>query len=425
MSTAGRQLLSSLVYSGDIGEYVKLSLEPYLFKETEVGLYEFMHEHISKHGKIPAQKTIEEKLGTDVLVEASEPPSYYSEEVEKRYLHNSLKASVQEASALLQGKQAEMALDKIMFMVGELYVKRKRKQIVNFTKDAANVVHKAYLQQKTMSNAVALPFGWPTLDEMSGGLRAGDFVSIVGRPMAGKTFMGLYTAMHAWKTGRVPIFFSMEMNTELIIQRLAAIYSKKKLTDLMKAELSSKAFVAMMQDLTDIQGNDTDFIVVDGNLTSTPEDMVMLARQFKPGAAWVDAAYLAQSTNLKIGKWEKQADNAQKLKQRMAQDLGIPVTASYQFSKGSEKEKKKNKDAKPSGADVYGSDEIFQLSSLMLGLFDDEDNIESKKTRSVEILKGRSGETGSFKINWDFSNKMDFSEYKKEDPADLQMSHLG
>ncbi len=48
----------------------------------------------------------------------------------------------------------------------------------------------------------------------------------------------------------------------------------------------------------------------------------------------------------------------------------------------------------------------------MLGLFQDE-TVETLKTRSIAILKGREGETGQFQVNWNFVGGMDFSQYKE------------
>ena len=127
----------------------------------------------------------------------------------------------------------------------------------------------------------------------------------------------------------------------------------------------------------------------------------------------------------RMSKWDKQAENARALKQRVATDLGIPVVASYQLGKGAAKEKKKGKGQPDGMEDVHGSDEMAQLSTVMLGLFDDENDIEAKKKRRVKILKGRNGETGGFDINWDFSANMNFTEYLPEDPSTMQMEHMG
>lgn len=759
--TIGRQLLSSLVYSGAVKTYMKMALEPHLFKDSEAELFDYIATHMAKFGTIPKQETIEDVEGLeDALVEAPEPPEFYLEGVEKRFLHNALKATVQEASLLLTNKQSEPALEVIMKSVAELYQKRQRKNLLDF-RHAEKIIKDAYVLQKTMGNEVSMPFGWESLDTMSGGMRPGDFVTFVGRPQAGKaqpldakiltiagwTTMGeiqigdklasvdgqpsevvniypqgdkpvfmlkfqdvrsvkasdehlwevwyrdweapqilttlqliakleckryqgrlsvrlftgeygtdlkisfspyliaamigdgcfrtpapgfasedpelvkrldlelqehglsmvhtdrcnyrisgqnndrnqlkewlidaglwgcksedkfiptwvfrcskairqeflqglldtdgtadskggvtyssssmrlayevqrlvwslggrayvtvrqttnlpsyrvsvimtdranlfwlerkqsrvsqprmkrtnarlvlesieyvgmeecqcievshhdhlyvtdnyivthntiklLYTAHHAWMKGRPILFISMEMLTTIITQRLAAMHSHKKLSDIMKAELSTKAVTALMTDLHKLQKAEFPFWVADGSMIHTVDDIMVLCHQLKPAAAFVDGAYLLNHPDKRLSKWDKQAENARQLKQRLATDLGIPVVASYQLTKGSVKAKKAKggKDISDGMEDVYGSDEMAQLSTVMLGLFDHEDEIEKKKKRLVKILKGRNGETGEFTINWDFSAAMNFSEVVIENPEDIQMDYMG
>lgn len=425
--TIGRQLLSSLVYSGSVQTYMKMALEPHLFKDSEGLLFDYITTHMSKYGTIPKQETIEDiPAFEDALVAAPEPPEFYLDGVEKRFLHNALKAAVQETSLLLTSKQAEPALESLMKSVSILFQKKQRKNLVDF-RNAEEIIKEAYHLQKTMGNEVSMPFGWESLDAMSGGMRPGDFVTFVGRPQAGKTFKLLYTAHNAWLKGRVPLFISMEMLTTVITQRLTAMHTHKKLTDIMKAELSTKGATAMMMDLHKLKKAELPFWVVDGSLIHTVDDILMLCHQLKPSAVFVDGAYLLNHPDKRLSKWDKQADNARQLKQRIATDLGIPVIGSYQLTKGSVKAKKAKggKEVSDGMEDVYGSDEMAQLSTVMLGLFDHEDEIEKKKKRVVKILKGRNGETGEFTINWDFSAAMNFTEVKKENPEEVQMDYMG
>jgi replicative DNA helicase len=426
MSTSGRRLLSAIVKEGSVNTYLKMGLEPDLFKEGEALLFQAIQKHLTKFGTIPKQGTIEALPGmADSIVDAPEPAKFYLAEVEKRYLHNTLKAGVQEITSLLSQTNPEEALEVFTRVTTEMYKKKQRKHVTDF-RDALEIVKAQYVAQKGAAGVVALPFGWPTLDDMSGGARKGDFISIVGRPMMGKTFMMLRTGHYGWRSApRTPLLVSMEMHADLIHTRLAAMDTQTKLTHLMKAQLSTHAFNKMMDKLHDLKGMQRPFWVVDGNVVKTVEDIIMQCHILQPDAVWIDAAYLLKHKNSRLGKWDRQSENAEMIKEQIATDLEMPVIASYQLSKESSKSKKKNKEEKSSMDDIYGRDDIAQLSSLILGLFQFEDDVEALNKRRVQILKGRSGETGEFTINWDFSAKMDFTEYKPEKPAEMQMSHLG
>lgn len=425
MSTVGRKLLSSFVHTGDLQEYIRLPVEEHLFKETEIPLYHAIRNHVSKYGKIPSQSTLEAMPGLDdAIVDAPEPPKFYFDETQKRYMHSALKATVQEVSSLLVDKAPDAAMDVLLRYTSALFKQSRRASLFDF-REVEAVIHDAYMAQKLMGSETTLPYGWPTLDEMSGGMRAGDFVTFVGRPMAGKTFKLLYTSLNAWHIGRTPLFVSMEMMALIIQQRLTAMQTHKKLTDLLKAELSTQAYKDMMLQLKALKAIPNPFWVLDSNLASNVDDILQYVMLLNPSCLFVDGGYLLEHPDKKMGKWDKQAENARLLKQVVATDMGIPVAVSYQLSKQSAKSKKKGKGEADGMEDVYGSDEMAQLSTVMLGLYDNEANVEAKTKRTVKILKGRNGETGQFDINWDFSSKMDFSEIVPEDPHTMQMGFLG
>lgn len=405
MSSAGRKLLSAVIYRNDLEVIVHGGLHENLFKESELVLFQFIKEHLNGYGVIPSTDTIEEKVG-DVLVEAPEPCEYYMAEVEKRFLQSELKRIIFSTKDLLEAQDPDAAFSDLLTQVSELNLYKKKKNLIDF-RAIAELIHQEYVASNLHEDGSTLMFGWPTLDGMTGGLRGGDVCSIVGRPASGKTFMGLYNSHHAWLTGGVPLVVSMEMTNVAIGQRLAAMNTSKPLTQIIKGMLSSKGYTKMQTLLHKNKGVDRPYWLVDGNLTATVDDIVMLARQLKPTGVFIDGAYLLRNANSRLSRWDKLTENAEGIKQKISTDLNLPVVCSYQFSR--EATKKKKKEGEKAGLeDIYGSDAIGQLSSVVLGLFEGE-TIETEKRRRIDIIKGRNGESGEFIINWNF-NKMDFSE---------------
>ena len=97
-----------------------------------------------------------------------------------------------------------------------------------------------------------------------------------------------------------------------------------------------------------------------------------------------------------------------------------PCVASWQYNRSSAKKKK---DDPVSADDVYGSDVIFMVSSILLGIFS-SDTPETVHRKLVQIQKGRGGEKGEFTTNWDF-NSMDFSEYfDPDDEGEEDLNYL-
>jgi replicative DNA helicase len=381
MSSAGLRLLSSVITEGSAHKLIKLSLYKDLFNGSEVDFYNFVIEHSKKYGAIPKEETVIEHLG-NVLVNTEEPPEYYLEQVEKRRLQDRLRAVVQDSADLLKEKNPEEAFGILSEEISNLQMVRYRNNLTDF-RQAGSLIKKAYDKEQALEIGGSLNFGWKYLDEDTGGVGSGDFVTFVGRPASGKTFMLLSAANYHWGEGGLPLVVSMEMNTTVISQRLAAMTSHKNLTQLMRAQMSFKMFKSLKQDLEVLE-----------------EDIIMLCRQLNPTAVFVDGAYLLRHENNRLNRFDRITENAEALKQRIATDMGIPVVASYQLNREATKTAKSKGDGnKASVDDIYGSDAMAQLSTIVLGLLQ-HDGVETKTKRRIEILKGRNGGAGSFYINF-------------------------
>jgi hypothetical protein len=87
--------------------------------------------------------------------------------------------------------------------------------------------------------------------------------------------------------------------------------------------------------------------------------------------------------------------------------MQVATFSSWQFNRVASQ--KKDKGGKGGTIDDIGySDAIGQISSIVLGLFQ-EDGVETMNKKTIRVLKGRGGEVGEFDINWDF-NKMNFDQ---------------
>src|SRR6185369_691046 len=99
--------------------------------------------------------------------------------------------------------------------------------------------------------------------------------------------------------------------------------------------------------------------IVNGNLTSSIQDLISLCRQLKPHKVYVDGAYLVKAKGIN-NKWDRIAYVAESLKSDVATDGNMPVTATYQFGKDAAKKQKKG-DALGLD-DIYGGEVIGQVS---------------------------------------------------------------
>ena len=414
--------LSAVLAEGSVAALLQKGPVDHLFKAVEIDAYTFVRSFVKQYQALPTPETVEEHTG-DALVKHSEPSSYYFDLLELRHIEHSLKHGMKQASDLLlpENKDPEEALKAITETAMSLVARKHAKQVVDF-REAYDLVWGHYVSKQKSADSAGLQFGWPTLDKMSGGMARGDMVSFVGRPQQGKTWQMLYGARYGWNKaglsvdpdhGQSRMFVSMEMAVLPISERLAAMQVPVQASHL-KHGMSTKEMKKLKDGLTMIKGYAAPFYVVDGNLAATVEDIWALARQLKPDAIFIDGAYLVKHPKER-DRYRRVAENAELMKSELA--ALAPTVCSWQFAKSAAKKNKKQGE-KPDLEDIGYTDAIAQVSSLVLGLFEDDSN-ETLAQRRVEILKGRSGETGSFTTRWDFVN-MRFDEIVPESVDTMQ-----
>jgi len=385
-------------------EYFKLHLEEAMFRGGEKDLYLFVNSHMSAYGKLPSAATLKEK-GFDIGL-SDESAKYYRDQILTRNLHVDLKSALMDASKALNESDPHRALEIVFNASMAAQMGQKAAQIVDYSQEGGKIIHKSIVDQVLLGDEHGIRMPWPTFDKMAGGLGADDMLSFVGRPASGKSYLMLAVALHCWRNGKTPLFVSMEMAPLPIIQRVAAMDTSTAISEIKQAAISSSKAEEMRRRLEDNTGKHP-FWIIDGALTSKLSDLVMYCNQFQPDLVLVDGAYLLQSENPRVGRYEKVAENVEGMKQRICSQLATPLAASWQFNRESTKSKQYTVD------NIGYSDAIGQISSLALALTEPE-SVETLRRRRIDIIKGRNGEVGGFDINWIFDtpgpNYMDFSE---------------
>lgn len=214
------------------------------------------------------------------------------------------------------------------------------------------------------------------------------------------TWKVLYSAIHNWKSGRNTLVVSMEMGPLPMAQRITAMYAHTNIGQLKIGGYSTQTYAKFKEGMKHLSDEKASLYIVDGNLAASVEDVFTLAHQLKCKIVYIDGAYLMRHKNSKLDRYTRAAENVELMK-RHCTDLETTCFSSWQFNREAVKGKKKGEVA--GLEDIGYTDAIGQVSSIVLGLFQ-EDGVETMKSRQVKVLKGRNGEIGQFSINWDFTN---------------------
>jgi replicative DNA helicase len=221
------------------------------------------------------------------------------------------------------------------------------------------------------------------------------------------TFLGLWIAYNVYMHQKKNVvFISMEMGKPILTQRMAAILTKAKLYEVMTGNISTLKLTSILDTLNGLSELPQKLYFVEGALSSTTDQVESYIHMYKPELLVIDGAYLLQHKNPRLSKFERVGENIRTLKQ-LAEKYKIPILLSYQFNREASKKGKKGEEA--GLEDIGSSDDIGQISSVVLALKQPE-SAETLKQRIITVIKGRSGgENTKININWDF-DKLNFSE---------------
>lgn len=413
----GIQLLSKIVQIGDVYKFFNYYLKEEHFSENEMEMFQFIRDHVENYSVLPKQETLEE-YGHEII-DCPEPPEFYLDMLEDRFTYKVLQSAIEESSLLIK-QDTKQTLSRMAEAVALCGSNLMRRSLVDLREQGQYLIERQYEETHDENYKGRIMLGWEYLDNMNDGLFPGDVVSYVGRPATGKTMFMLYSAVMTWALqGKTVLFASMEMPTIQIIQRAVALFTATNLTKVTKNTFEPEEYELFRGRMQGLRNQESSFWVLDGNLSVDPHEIYSIAAQYKADVVIIDGAYLLSNRNGRLDKYSRVADNLEYIK-RTSQNIGIPSILSYQFNRdAARKVKKKGGDIGSDVGleDVAMSDTVGQISSIVLGLFEDE-NTETVIRRRINILKGRNGETGGFFVNWDFDH-MNFEEWST--PSDILM----
>ena len=252
---------------------------------------------------------------------------------------------------------------------------------VSFAKaatDAANMVNAAFQRGGGLAG---ISSGLGELDYKLGGFRPSDLLILAGRPSMGKTALATNIAFNIARKhrkgtkpdgsegtvdGGVVGFFSLEMSSEQLANRILAAEARIKSHELLSGKLSEdqfRTFLEVARDLerTPLYIDDTPALPISGLAARARR----LKRQFGLDVLVVDYLQLLRpASNKDQGRVNEVSEISQGLK-AIAKELDIPVIALSQLSRQVES----RDDKRPQLSDLRESGSIEQDADVVMFVF--------------------------------------------------------
>ena len=243
--------------------------------------------------------------------------------------------------------------------------------------------------------------GYEDLDQLLSGLQDESLVIVGARPAMGKTSFVLGIAAHVGIQRELPtVVFSLEMSQLEVCQRILCSEARVDATSIRNGDLTVDDWSRINRGvgkLGDAQ------IWIDDNPTTSVMEIRAKARRLKSrvgdlGVVIVDYIQLMTGRSTAESRQVEVSEISRGLK-IMARELGCPVIAVSQLSRGLES----RQDKRPMLSDLRESGSIEQDADVVIFLYRDEVyNQDSPDVGMAEVIiqKHRNGPTGTVRLAW-------------------------
>ena len=316
----------------------------------------------------------------DGVLSTSESPAYVHE-IRQCYLRRELIRAADEligkARAANLDYSAETMIDEAEQRLYNLAENDQGEEgLQPFSKAIGTALKMADEAAKSDGGLSGVGTGLRTLDQLLGGLQKSDLVILAGRPGMGKTALGTNIAFHAATTThsgekqQQVAFFSLEMSSDQLANRILASRAAVPSDKIRRGELNPNQFNNLVRAAGEIEN--ASFHIDDTPAISVSQ-IYSRARRLKrtSGLGLIVVDYLqllAAPLGQRVENRVQEISSISRMLKSIAKELDVPVLALSQLSRAVEQ----REDKRPVLADLRESGSIEQDADVVMFLYREE-----------------------------------------------------
>ncbi len=348
------------------------------------------------------------------LVPSASNLEYYAQMIKKKHLYRGLIQASEEISETAYNEAADVdsmldIAEQRIFKLANFSTRQKFTSIKDELSEAWERLDKLH---KSKDELRGVRTGFDDLDNKLAGLQKSDLVILAARPSMGKTTLALDMARYAATKHGVKVgFFSLEMSSQQLVDRMLASESRVDSWKLRTGRLSTDLEFSMIRDSLDKLSKAP--IYIDDEPGNGIVRMKAVARRLKSEQGldllFVDYLQLMVPTKNVDNLVQQVSEISRSLKQ-LARELDVPVVALSQLNRSVEQ-----RGGEPRLSDLRDSGSIEQDADVVLFIHrEDKYNKDSDRPNIAKIIiaKHRNGPTGQIELFFD-ENRVSFTSLEK------------
>jgi replicative DNA helicase len=244
------------------------------------------------------------------------------------------------------------------------------------------------MSEQNLSFGIPMPLG--KMQKILGGWHPGELTILAARPSMGKTAFSLKIATHCAERNHKVLFVSLEMSSELLVDRILTGKSNVD-SEKYKNGTVSKHELYTVECAFDEMSHYNIEIVDQGSMSV--DDIYSLIKKQRPDIAIIDYIQLiGKSRGFKFDNRNQEIGYVSRRLKMAAKDFQLPVIALSQLNRGVEGRVNKH----PLLSDLRESGDLEQDADLVMFLYRNSYYDESDKSQvmEIDIKKNRNGRVG-------------------------------
>ncbi len=306
-------------------------------------------------------------------------------------------------SAFLQNERVEDIVDKAEAAIMAIRESNQRKGVIPMNELVTMAVKRLEQAFENKSAVTGIPTGFADFDKKTAGLQEGDLIIVAARPSMGKTAFTLNMASHIAMREKAGVgFFSLEMSSEQLVQRMIGAEGRIDLSRLRRGQIKNTEWAELARAAGELSEAP---VFIDETPSLGIAEMRTKARRmvYDHGVKilMIDYLQLMHGPPGTDNKATEVGEISRGLKS-IARELKVPVIALSQLNRAVEQ----RTDKRPMMSDLRESGAIEQDADMICFLYREEYYLKDKtpedKIGVAELIIGkhRNGPTGTVELKF-------------------------
>jgi len=229
------RIISAVLEDKQLHVLLQANVESLL--KTHGDIWQFIRKYAELNGSVPPTSLVVEKFRDFSPVEGIGATKHHLEELQAEYLQNSLKEILVSAATDVQNGKGVQVLESLITKTSELKKNTSVIRDIDVTDLESAVAYYEHVQKQQELGTIGIKTGLPGFDNyLPAGIMPGQLGVMLAYPGIGKSWLSLYFAVQAWKSGKSPMVISLEMSETEVRNRVFAImgeglWSHRKLSN--------------------------------------------------------------------------------------------------------------------------------------------------------------------------------------------------